>query len=114
MSEPISESLLVHSATLKPKTGENDYGKPTYGTDVALSKVRVSRVRYNPVNSMGESVNDRLILNFDCTFSQPAGTTFKEGDGITYGTVTYNVREVGFPSGDASGVHHYRLVLSGV
>lgn len=113
MSSPISEGLLVHSATLNPKSSEDDYGNPVSGTPVNLTKVRVSRVRYSPVTATGESVNDRLILHFDCMHSLPAGTTFKEGDTVTYNSVTYKVREVGTPSGDESSIHHYRVVLAG-
>lgn len=113
MSSPISESLLVHTATLNPKASEDDYGNPVAGTPVTLTKVRVSRISYSPVTAMGESVNDRLTLIFDCINSLPAGTIFKEGDTVTYNSVTYKVREVGTPSGDESSIHHYRVVLAG-
>lgn len=113
MSEPISEGLLTHDATLYPKASEDAYGNPVACAPVSLTKVRVSRVRYSPVTSTGESVNDKMTLIFDTLYSQPAGTTFKEGDTVAYDSVTYKVREVGKPSGDEAGVHHYRVILAG-
>lgn len=113
MSEPISEGLLVHTATLTPSGGEDDYGVPIAGTPITLTKIRVSRVRFNPVNTLGESKDDKLTLIFDTVYSQPSGTTFKEGDKVTFMGVDYFVRECSFPSGDSAGVHHYRVALTG-
>ncbi len=114
MSEPISESILVHSAEYYPyQSADDGYGNPTYGTKVDLTKIRISRAKSSYMSSFGEAKNDRLILNFDCVNSRPSGTTFKPLDKIIYGGTSYFVRESNDPSGDATAAHHYRVALVG-
>ena len=114
MSQPISLALLVHSAELYSCTGENQYGQPSWSsTKVELTKIRVSSTKHMTLTALGEAKNDLFVLTFDCTNSLPFGTTFNERDKIVYNGKTYFVREVNAPSGDSSGVHHYRLALVG-
>lgn len=114
MSEPISVGLLVHSATLYARTADDAYGKPTWSsTAVNLTRVRVTHAKQTLATSLGEAKNDKLVLIYDCVNSLPAGTTFGERDKIVYGGMSYIVREVSDPSGDASTPHHYRLALVG-
>jgi hypothetical protein len=114
MSEPISLDVLVHSAALYAKTGEDSFGNPTWSaTAVNLTRVRVSRAKQTLVSSLGEAKSDKLTLIYDCVNSLPVGTNFAERDKIVYGGQTFFIREVYDPSGDASTPHHYRCALVG-
>ena len=113
MSEPISLALLVHSAEYYPCTGDDSYGNATYGTRSDLTRIRIGRAKAVLMTALGEAKNDKLILNYDCVNSLPAGVVFKHSDKIVYGGVTYYVREASDPSGDSSAIHHYRVALVG-
>jgi hypothetical protein len=113
MSEPISLDVLVHSADLYPKSGEDAFGNPTWGEKVELTRIRVSRSKQTLLTALGEAKNDKLVLIFDCTNSLPAGTAFGEGDKIVYNSGTYLACEVTDNSGDVAAAHHYRVALVG-
>ena len=113
MSLPISEELLVHSATLATQGGYDDYGNPVAGEPVLLSKVRVSHVKQTLITQLGEAKSDKLTLFYDCSLSQPQGTTFKENDFITYQDIVYRVREVSAPPDDTAKPLYYRIELVG-
>ena len=114
MSQPISPALLVHSATLYSRTGDDDYGNPAWSaTAVSLTRVRLTRAKQTIAGALGEASKDRLVLIFDCTNSLPVGTTFKARDKIVYGGETFLVRDVYDPSGDSTAAHHYRVALVG-
>ena len=75
--------------------------------------IRVTSTKRMTLTVLGEANNGLFVLSLDCTNSLPFGTTVNERDKIVYNSKTYFVREVNAPSGDSSGVHHYRLALVG-
>lgn len=113
MSEPISEAILVHAAEYYPCTGNDSFGNPTHGTKVDLSKIRIGRAKTVMLTALGEAKKDKLILNYDCTYSLPSGVVFKHNDKIVYSGASYLVREASDPSGDTASPHHYRVALVG-
>lgn len=110
MSNPISLTILTHSATLYPYTNTVNSVK-TYGTAVNLTQVRVRSVKQNAMTSLGEMKNDKFLLTYDCVNSLPLATTFKAQDKIVYGASTLAVRAVTTATGDGDTPHHYEVSL---
>lgn len=111
MSKGLSNKLLVHSASLEVAGVKDAYGNITYGTAIALTKVRVVRVKETEKTSLGDSKDDKLKLLFDNTKSLPSGTTFSKGDRITFDSDKYIVRDSTSPCGDSSTPVYYRVKL---
>jgi hypothetical protein len=61
--------------------------------------------------AIGEQRDDEATLIFDKTYSQPASATFKEGDKIVEGGVSYFVRSVEAPEDSKGAPLYYRLRL---
>jgi hypothetical protein len=108
VSRPISLRALKHTCTLEPYTGMSA-GAPTYGTSVALSRVRFEPIKQNAMTSLGDMRNDKFLLFFDCRNSLPLGRTFAIKDKITFGSQVLSVRAVTPCYGDATTVHHYEV-----
>lgn len=112
MSRPIPRRLLVHSGTLKHRTGVDQYNKPTYAADVALTNVRFEPVKATALQALGEMKDDKMLMFFDCVNSSPVGTTFAQMDRIVFGDLTLTVRMVEPVYGDSAAVHHYEVSLT--
>ena len=108
---PISSRFLNGSATYKPVSGKDAYNKPTFGTDVPISRFLALVPKKTMVSSMGEQADDRLEIYFDVMKSLPHGHTFVKGGYVVYNSETYIVRETQIhPTPDKP--HHYLVRLT--
>ena len=114
MSQPISNSLLVHTADYYSFASIDQWNKRTYSTTkIELSRIRVRPAKHLAVSQLGESKDDKLVLIFDKVNSIPNTVVFSQFDRIVYNGINYLVRTVESPSGDESGVHHDKVYLVG-
>jgi hypothetical protein len=108
MSKPISRLMLVHSATLNAYIGTVNSVK-TYGTNQALTFVRLEPTKQNAMTSLGDMKNDRFTLFYDCVNSRPLAVSFAIGDKITFGGSVLFVRKAAACYADSSSTHHWEV-----
>lgn len=83
-------STLTENATIYPRTGTDDYSKPTYGAGVA-TKCRVvlkGSTKYGGKTGSGSSGEVVVIA---AVARLPRDTTISEGDKFVHDGVTYKV-----------------------
>ena len=54
--------LMVHTILIAPRTGQNSYGKPTYGSDVTHKGRIMRKVKRVLTDSGEERMSDRSIV----------------------------------------------------
>ncbi len=111
MNRPIPRRLLIHSATLKRRTGIDQYQQPEY-TDTDLSYIRVEPTARQALTSEGEMSQDRAILFYDLRNSMPSGQSFGKGDAIDWNGEQYTIREYQTLYTVAGTPHHLEVALS--
>lgn len=110
----IPAALLNMSATLSPRTGDDDFGNPSYGTAVTLSNIYIEPVKAINQGTLGEQKRGDAILFFDCENSIPLSQTFAGLDKVVWSGIEYNVRRVSPFYDPLTGVlHHWEVELVG-
>ena len=108
---PISAKFLKSSGTYKPVSGTDDYGKKTFGTSVAVSRVYVEVPKRSSLTDLGEQAADRLVLFHDVRKSIPNGHEYVKGDVFSYNGEDFTVRDAQlFPNPDQP--HHWEVRLT--
>ena len=110
MSSPISRRVLIHSVTHYPKTGEDGYRKPTYGTGVVIARVRVEIDKKVVEKSYGKTAEYLGVLFWDAVNSTAA--TFNKLDKITFGGVDFEIKDIKDLYGDRGTVHHKEIGIA--
>lgn len=54
--------LMVHTILIAPRTGQDNYGKPLYGSDVSLDGRIMRKVKRVVTDSGEERMSDRTIV----------------------------------------------------
>ena len=114
MIPPIPRAILKMAATLYPRTGDDGYGNPSYGTGVPLSQILIEPSRNVIAGSLGEQAKYDLVLFFDAANSLPAGRIFTDKDKVDFSGTSYNVRSARMLHDPLNGrLHHWGVRLVG-
>ncbi len=114
MIPAIPRYLLNMFATLHPRSGDDGYGNPTYGTAINLTHILIEPSRNVNATTLGEQKNYDMVLYFDCANSLPLGQTFTDKDKVVFGGVDYNVRSARPLYNPLTGaLHHWEVRLVG-
>lgn len=106
--------LLNMTATLYPKSGEDEYGNPSFGTAVTLGNIYIEQTKAATIGTLGETSDGSLTLYFDAENSTPSTTVFKALDKIVYDSVNYLVRQaVPYRNPMTGTIHHWELTIAG-
>jgi len=109
---PISIRMLPDTATYRPVASFDENGVATFGTDVALTRVRVEAIKKQRNADLGEQSEDKFLLMFDTTNSRPTGQGFTKNDRIVFDSVELTIRQVEKLTDKPSHVHHYEVYLT--
>lgn len=107
--QPIPKSLLIHGAllhTLGPKDAWGDADS----ADTQLLNIRIDPFEKYLIDNTQHEVQASALLLFDCRHSRPTGTSFVEGQTVTFNGRTYEVQTVE-PLYDRRRLHHVEVVL---
>lgn len=83
-------STLTENATIYPRTGTDDYSKPTYGAGVA-TKCRVvlkGSTKYGSLAGRGDASE---LVTINAVARLPIGTSFNVGDKLVHDSNTYKI-----------------------
>jgi len=109
--KPIASKFLKSGGLYKPVSGTDDYGTPSYGTSVSISRIYVEYPKRNSLTDLGEQAADRLLIFHDVQRSSPREHVYKKGDVFTYGSEDFTVREAQLlPNPDQP--HHWEVRLT--
>lgn len=108
--KPIRKRLLIHSATLRQKTGHTDSWQNNDYNDISLT-----RVRFEPSNKLVQTPENQEtqllgILFYDSVNSRPLNTTFNPDDLLVFNGRTYTITVVEELYDDEK-LHHYEIGL---
>ena len=107
-------ALLNMTADYYPRTGDDSYGTPSYGTKVTLANVYIEQSKAITIGGLGEIPDGTVTMFFDAENSAPATTVFSNLDKILYGGITFLVRQaVPFVNPMTGSLHHWELKLYG-
>lgn len=107
--QPISSRFLKSTITLYAKTGEDSYGRETYGTGQEIKRVYVEIPRRSALSDLGERKADTLFIVHDVMKSTPA--TYTKGDKVAYAGQEFYVREAQLlPNPETP--HHWEVRLT--
>lgn len=110
--------LLVHSCTLRKKTGQDRNRNPTY-TETVLKRVRIGATFQTVRGNIGETKADTLTLFIDAANTrfenadgeETAAAIPEEQDAITWGGKSYTVRSVTPCYAQGATPHHWEVTL---
>lgn len=111
MGRPISQRILIHSATLKKPAGLDRDRNQVY-TSTVLSRIRIAITKQTILTDVGAVKSDAMTLIFDAVNSTPVNTVISEDDVITFSGRDYTVKSV-TPcyAKDSDAVHHWECSL---
>lgn len=106
----IPRKLLNDTVIFTTKGSMDSWGVVTDGDPVTLNYVRLEKVRKNAFNSLGEAIEDKATLFFDCINSNPQ-VSFNKGDKITHEGQDFTIREIDILKATGDRIHHFEIAL---
>ena len=106
----IPRKLLNDTVICTPKGSMDSWGVVTDGTPVTLQYVRLEKIKRNAFNNLGEAVEDKATLFFDCITSYPQ-VSFNKGDKITHEGENFTIREIDILKATGTRIHHLEIAL---